>query len=263
MQTILLIGGDNRTKTAAQNLKEAGFAVDTLGLFYGDNGQIEDAHTVVFPVPATRDFETVNCALTDKKIYFRDIEERLSGKRILSGGKIPVKQPYTDYCADDEYAILNAVPTAEGAISFCIQNTPFTLYDSKILVVGYGRVAKILVSRLLSFKPDITVSARNRRDFGFIKADGLKYINTKDVLKQASSFDIIFNTVDAYFFEDLNVLESTLLIDLSSKGCTDFEAARQKGIKAYKLPGIPGKTAPETAGNILSRTLISLITENR
>ena len=261
MKKLIFLGGDSRTKIAYNSLKEKGFSTTSLGLFENDNGDILKCDTVIFPVPSTKDFKTVYCPLTDKKILFSDIKHLLKGKHIISGGKLPLDFSYTDILNDDFYAIQNAVPTAEGAISFCIENTPFTLFGSKVLVIGYGRVAKILVSRLQGFKCDITVSARKASDFAYINTLGDKYINTANVLDFIKEFDIVFNTIDVELFKNVSVLKDTLLIDLSTKGCTDFESARKNNIKAFKLPGIPAKTAPVTAGKILENTLYNLITK--
>lgn len=262
MQKILFIGGDSRIIFAMRQLKSKGFSVDSYGLVDNDSGNIEKADIIVFPVPATKDGITVNCPLTDKKILFSDIEEKLKGKKVFAGGKIPISEAYTSYCDNDYYAVLNAVPTAEGAISFCIENTPYTLFGSKILVIGNGRVAKVLISRLKAFKCDITVSARKALDFALIEADGLKVLNTSDVPEKAEDFDIIINTIDVKLFDDIGIFKDVMLIDLSSNGCLDFGTVKGTGVRAYKLPGLPGKCAPQTAGKILARTLYTFIDTN-
>ena len=262
MEKILFIGGDSRIIYAMHYLKSKGFSVDSYGLFENDCGNTEKADIIVFPVPATKDGLTVNCPLTDKIIPFSDIENTLKGKKIFAGGKIPINEPYTNYCDNDYYAVLNAVPTAEGAISFCIENTPYTLFKSKILIIGNGRVAKVLISRLKAFKCDITVSARKPLDFALIESEGLKYINTSYVPICAKDFDIIINTVDINLLDTSNLTKDVLLVDLSSKGCIDYKSIENSGFRVYKLPGIPGKTAPETAGIILAKTLSSFIDNN-
>ena len=56
--------------------------------------------------------------------------------------------------------------------------------------------------------------------------------------------------------------EKTLFIDLASKpGGIDFDAAAELGIKAIWALGLPGKTAPVTAGEIIAETVIDIITE--
>ena len=76
--------------------------------------------------------------------------------------------------------------------------------------------------------------------------------------------DIIFNTVDVKVIEDDDFKKCTasLIVDLSSKGGFNAAAAEENGITAIKAPGLPGKTAPQTAGEILARTVRDILTTN-
>lgn len=246
---------------AKQELERLGYSVKSLGLFENDNGEIEDADVVLLPVPTTRDGKNVFCPDTDKKIPLDAVYQAKENALILSCGCGFENTNYIDYLKLDSFCLLNAVPTAEGAIARAINDTPFCLWQSKVLVIGNGRVAKILTDRLVGLKCDVTVSARKTRDFAYLESLGIKHIHTNDVAKKADNFDIIFNTIDVPIFDDINTLKSCYLYDLSTKGCIDFEAARQNGIKAVKLPGIPGKVAPHTAGKIIAQTVNELIGE--
>jgi len=165
-----------------------------------------------------------------------------------------------DYGKDDAYCLLNAIPTAEGAIKLAIENTPFTLWGSRVLVIGCGRTGKILADRLKNIGCRVTVSARKQSDFALISAAGCRCEYTADIPKSLN-YDIIFNTVDVKVIPDDAFKECTasLIIDLSSKGGFDISAAQRCGITAIKAPGLPGKTAPETAGKILAKTVKEII----
>ena len=166
-----------------------------------------------------------------------------------------------DYNNLDSYALLNAVPTAEGAIKLAIENTPFTLWKSRALVIGYGRVGKILAHRLSALGSRVTVSARKPSDFAMIDAVGLTGVKTVELNLRPLDYDVIFNTVDVPVIADA-ALENTpcrCMIDLSSKGGFNLEAARKNGITAVKAPGLPGVIAPETAGEILAETVTEIV----
>lgn len=45
-------------------------------------------------------------------------------------------------------AVLNAIPTAEGAIQIAMEEMPVTIHGSKALVLGFGRVGKTLAKML-------------------------------------------------------------------------------------------------------------------
>ncbi|MBO4468731.1 MAG: hypothetical protein J5766_05460, partial [Clostridia bacterium] len=252
------LGGDKRGITAMKRLEDAGFAVESRGLFPGDDGDIEKADIIILPIPSTKDGRTVFCPLTNEIIPLDRVKNAAKGRFVITAN-YDFGENFTDILKLDGFAFLNAVPTAEGAIAYAVSNTPFTLWKSKILIIGNGRVARVLKDRLSGFGCHLTVSARKFKDFALLDTQNTKYIDTADVSGKAGGFDIIFNTVDAPLFPSPEVLKNALLIDLSSRGCIDFEAAKEKGINAVKLPAIPGRTAPETAGDIYAETLISVI----
>ena len=258
---ILIIGGDLRMNIAFDELKSQGYIVDSLGLKEDDNGKIEYADVVLLPVPTTRDGKNIFCPQSDKIIPLEYVKKATKNALILSCGYEFKDLNCIDYLKLDSFCFLNAVPTAEGAIAKAINDTPFCLWKTKVLVVGNGRIAKILADRLKALKCDITVSARKTRDFAHLDALGIKYIHTNEVAKKAMDYNIIFNTIDVKLFDELNSLKNCYLYDLSTKGCIDFDKAKQSGIKAQKLPGIPGKIAPLTAGKIIAQITHQLIGE--
>ncbi len=263
MRKVTIVGGDSRLKTVKNTLEKAGFTVDTVGLFQGDKGNISTSKIVVLPVPTTRDGVNVNTPLTGKIIPLSEVEEALgSDTTVLCCNYAFKNAKSTDYNCLDSYALLNAVPTAEGAIKIAIENTPFALWKAKVLVIGYGRVGKILADRLKGMGCYVTVSARKPSDFALITALNLEKCHTEHLNDLPLNYDIIFNTVD---FPVLNndALENTpckCIIDLSGKGGFDLEFAKELGITAIKAPGLPGIVAPKTAGEILAQTILDLIT---
>ena len=253
---VLIIGGDRRMLSARRELEKNGFYVDTLGLIEGDRGNISDADTVLLPAPATRDGININCPITKARIPLETLKKANPNTKIFGGGKHEISN-YTNYLALDEYALQNAVLTAEGALSYAIEHTDFSLWKSNVLVIGYGRVGKIITDRLNGFKPKLTVSARNPRDFAMLDALGFSHINTEAIESVSQRFDIVFNTVDIKFSErTAESLSGALFIDLSSYGGLPENAGERHNITYVKLPGIPGKTAPDTAGKIIAETVI-------
>lgn len=262
MKQITLIGGDRRLRIAEKELRDRGFLVNSIGLYENDNADLSKSDVVVLPVPSTKDGVTVFAPLVNRKIYLEDIEKRIpSGARVLTCSYSFKNISGTDYLNLDSYSLLNAVPSAEGAIKLAIENTDFTLWKSKVLVAGAGRVGKVLADRLKGMGAEVTVSARKTSDFSLLSALGYKYIHTKEINTPNLDFDIIFNTLDVNIIsnENLKSCKARLLIDLSTLGGFDLSAATECGIKAMNAPGLPGKSAPETAGKILAQTIIELI----
>ena len=262
MKKITVIGGDNRLKIVKERLEETGYAVDTLGLFTEESGDIKSSQIVVLPVPTTKDGLNLFTPLSHRKIPLSYIvENTTSNQLILSCNYLFEGRQCVDYGSLDSYALLNAVPTAEGALKLAIENTPYTLWKSRVLVIGYGRVGKILADRLKAFGCDVTVSARKPADFAMLDTLGFSYINTEQLNSVPLDYQIIFNTVDVKVLEDgtLEKCKCDLMIDLSTKGGFSLDAAEGCGIKAFKAPGLPGIIAPRTAAEILCNTLTYII----
>lgn len=262
MKKITVIGGDRRLQILKNSLTEMGYLVDSIGLEEDDTADIKTSRVIVLPVPTTKDGITVFAPFTSKRITLKEISEAVSRDQlILCCNYIFENKTCVDYGSLDSYALLNSVPTAEGAIKLAIENTPYTLWNSRVLVIGYGRVGKILSHRLKALGCDVTVSARKPSDFALLDAMGFKTLHTAHLNDKPLSFDIIFNTVDLKVLEDrsLKTTSASLLIDLSSLGGFSLSAAEENGIKAIKAPGLPGKVAPRTAAEILCKTVTHII----
>lgn len=262
MIKVTVTGGDERLRTAAKRLEAAGLTVGTIGLYETDTGCLEDSDAILLPVPTTKDGESVFAPFADRKIYLSEIARRTNSKQLILCCNYRFKEKNCiDYGALDSYSLLNAVPTAEGAIKLAIERTPFTLWRSRVLVIGCGRVGKILAARLAALGCNVTVSARKSADFAMLDTLGIKHINTETLNRSPLEYDIIFNTVDVRVIDDAALSRCTaeLIIDLSSKGGLDLSAAKSHGIEAFMAPGLPGITAPRTAGEILADTALQLI----
>ncbi len=259
MKKILIVGGDARMKILYDELLRRGHVVESLGLFDGDIGTPDSTFdAVILPVPSTRDGKNVYCPLINRNIPL-DLFDRMDEHvLLLTAAYIPHREHYIDYCSLDDYSLLNAVPTAEGAVSEAIIRTDYTIWNSRVLVIGYGRVGKVLADRLCGMRADVTVSARKPSDFAMLDTLGLSHIHTADVIKNIQNYDIIFNTVDHPVLNGAEEqLKKMLVIDLSTYGCVDADQMAKANI--IKLPALPGRIAPKTAGSILSNVITRII----
>ncbi len=260
---ILLVCGDRRQLIIKDNLEKQGHLVRHI--CYNSELNIDFSYfdAVIFPLPTTRDGVFVTNTLTDDKIKISDIVSRIKNQKILCGNYSFDDLSFIDYGKDESTAILNAVPTAEGAIAIAINNTPFTLWKSKCLVVGYGKIGKALSERLSCLGAKVTVSARRDTDLAFIDTKGFDSIITAQIGDTAHEYDIVFNTVDAPVIprEVLkNCQNNCLLIELASRPYgIDLKAAEELGLHVIMAGGLPGKVAPNTAAEILSSTIIKIL----
>ncbi|NLJ59423.1 MAG: dipicolinate synthase subunit DpsA [Firmicutes bacterium] len=164
---------------------------------------------------------------------------------------------------DDEIAIRNSIPTAEGALQIAMEEMPITIHGCNAVVVGFGRVGETMARVLLSLCANTVVCARNLAQLARASEMGASTLHISSLAMALSNADVVFNTVPAIVLTE-KTLESmspgSLIIDLASApGGTDFEAATRLGIKAILAPGLPGKVAPKTAGKILADSIPQLI----
>lgn len=247
----------------ADILKEKGFNVS---FYRSGKTRFSENDIVILPIPVTRDRIHINTAVNDEPICLEEILPKFAFAKLVIGGVF--KNEYvTDIVRRDDFAYYNAVPTAEGAISIAINNTDFTLWNANILVCGYGRVGKILVSRLKAFVPKLYVSARNNTDFSLLDCDGVKKIHTSRIADYIERFDIVFNTVEAEVFNQ-DVLskarKDTLFIELATANAGFCKkAVFENSIRFIEAPSLPGKTAYITAGKILSQTVLNVLHEKQ
>ena len=136
-----------------------------------------------------------------------------------------------------------------------MEETTYTLENSKVLVLGFGRVGKILCNRLNKLGLDVYCEARKETDLAWIKAYGYKEVPIEKLKENVCKMDIIFNTIP-FKILDKNLLilmnNQTLIIDLASyPGGVDFDAAKKLGIKAILASALPGKVAPNTTAEYI------------
>ena len=170
-----------------------------------------------------------------------------------------------DFLCREDFAVRNAVPTAEGAIQTAMENTAVTLHGSRCLVIGFGRIGRVLARMLRGIGAEVSVSARRADDMAWLAAEGYPALNTLRLEGALSGFDMIFNTVPANVLPHARLLElgrECLLIDLASPpGGIDKAAAEQLGLGCIHALNLPGRVAPKSAALILRDTLYDILRE--
>lgn len=273
-----VIGGDKRQKYLIESLYQDGHELFVSGFDdLSENEHIrkkslkdisDECDYVVLPVPVSSDFKTINAPYSLTPIIMDDEFKNLFQENVIFCGissRLGMKDNMKvfDYAAQESFAIKNAVPTVEGAVEIAMHESDIIIHRSKCLVIGFGRLGKVLAKTLKDLGANVTVSARKYSDFAWIKSSGYTCMNTHDI---NGTYDFIFNTVP-YMVLDRDTLKrcetKPLIIDLaSSPGGVDYGAADEFFIKTIKALAIPGKVSPKTAGEIIKYTIYELIEEN-
>ncbi len=274
----LILGGDLRQIACARCLQKKGYDVVLYGfydlylggLFAGQNlnEDLMRADYVLLPLPVTQDGEFLHTPLWDKKISLQQITNTLREETVVFGGMIRdgellQRKMVFDYAKNEEFLIKNAQITVEGAFHIAFSETPFSVFGSKILITGYGRIGKILAKIAQSLGAETYVAARKTGDLSWIELSGahpVRYDKLGDLLPH---MQIIFNTVPSPIFQKSRIEKihpDCLFIDLASvPGGIDWAVAKELGVKTIWALSLPGKIAPYSSGKIIADTVINLI----
>ena len=137
--------------------------------------------------------------------------------------------------------------------------TPVTVSGMRAAILGYGRVGRTLAQRMLALGAKVTAAARSPKDLAWAEADGCDPMPLSLFLDSPPWCAAVFNTIPARCIgrETLAKLSrETVIFELASDGGgVDPADAKELGISLIPLPSLPGKTAPETAGRIICRTV--------
>jgi dipicolinate synthase subunit A len=265
-----------RQVTVKKLLEEENFKVSAIGISEEETSldKIKKAEILILPIPVSGDGITLNAPFAKNKIMLSDVVERIDKNCLVLGAKMPKDLEldlknrgivYIDYFDREELIIRNAIPTAEGVIEIALSEMPITLFESKVLVIGYGRVGKVIAEKFKALGSDVCVSARKCADFAWIEEQGLKAVHTNSLEHEASGFDLVINTVPAEVLgedELKNIRDDALILDVASKpGGVDFEAAKRLGKNVIWALSLPGKTAPITSGKIIKETIMNILSE--
>lgn len=274
--TVCIIGGDLRQKRLGELLSGDGYTVRTIGLSGTDCdlSPLKSADIVIFPMPVSFDDVYINAPFSKKQIAFREALEQLSDNCFVLGGRISGETEeiltkkglkFADYYNREELIVKNAIPTAEGALEIAFSEMPVTIFGSKSLVIGFGRVGKVMAKKLKALESQVTVSARKYADFAWIEEGGMNAIHTEDLAVFAGDYDLIINTVPSMVLTEevlKRVREDALIIDLASKpGGVDFSAAKRLSRNVIWALSLPGKTAPVTSGEIIKEAITNILAE--
>lgn len=236
---------------------------------------IDFCKIIIGPIPFSRDGMFLNTNQNVKKISIKEILNTMEKQILIAGNfseefeKLAKENKFQiiDLMKKEELAILNAIATAEGTIPIMIEETENNLQDCNILILGFGRIGKVLASKLKGLANKIVCTARKQEDLAWIEAYGYEAIKTEEFYLNLNQYDIIINTIPKMILtkEKLKMVSpKSLLIDLASKpGGIDFEAAKEKKIKTIWALGLPGKVAPESSAKYIKKIIDEEIKKER
>lgn len=285
--TVTVLGGDDRELVLIPALAAQGARVRAVGfprlpqlevaeLVSNLPQAVQGADVVVLPMPGTDDEGIIRAVYSPTKLILTEEVIQSIPRRavIFIGSARPFLREWVaryglklvEIAEEDEVAVLNSIPTAEGAIQLAMQELPITIHGARAFVLGFGRVGQTLARCLLGLGAEVTAVDRKPAARARAFEMGCRPLPFASLAAEIGRAEVIFNTVPAMVL-DATVLAKvsphSVIIDLASApGGTDFQAAAALGIKAILAPGLPGKVAPRTAGQILARVMPRLIRQH-
>ena len=277
IQTFAVIGGDARQHHLAEQLMSAGFAVschqipgltDTHASLHA---AVENAQAVVLGMPALQSPTLIRTQ--DGGLPLASLLESVSGGTYVFGGKLapaaallaqyPVRA--IDYAESEPLAAANALPTAEGAIELALHHTKGTISGSRVLVVGFGRIGKLLSLKLQALGAHVTVAARKPADRTLAVALGLRADETGRFARGLYQYTCVCNTVPAPVFSahQLRALQpGCVFIDLASgAGALEADTPIPDTIQYLHALALPGKCAPAAAAAAIKDEILRTLHE--
>ena len=237
-----VIGGDLRIVKLIKMLVEDSNIVYTYGIENSEELKenksiiicdklldvIKNADIIIGPIPFSSNGKDINSPFSDKKISIKEFIDTIDKKTLIAGSITPEIYDLTnnknikiiDIMKNEELAILNAISTAEGAIEIIIANTNNIIHKSNILILGFGRIGKVLAKKLSGLSANVTCAARKAEDLAWIKTYGYNETNILSMGENLSKYDTIINTVPHPILNEENlkyVKKDCLLVDLASK----------------------------------------------
>ena len=264
-----VIGGDNRYTWAAKRLREDGIPVKCWYVPELENQaeRLEDAlqgaDLVLLPMwPFRQEMLEVGGETIPAALLPRILAEHAT----LVAGQFPTETEAwlqqqgmccVSYLEQEPYQLRNASVTAEGAVYLLLHHMKRTVQQANILVIGYGRIGRFLVRKLTAQGANVTVAARRSAQRTELELLGLKTVQTGVYETGLERYDAVVNTVPSQVIHDTQakqIAPDCVCIEVASAPGGFPERMKQAG-RVVMGNALPGKTAPQTAGESLAKAV--------
>lgn len=229
---------------------------------------------IIMPLPCSTDGIFLNAPFCRKSIPIESLTTIATEDCTIFGGGISkdIDEMFTsrglqvfDFTKREEFNVYNAIATSEGAIQITLEELPETISGQKVLILGFGRISKVLANTLKNMGALVTISARKYSDLAWAEVYGYNSLHISKLESSLPCYNIVYNTVptmilDAYRLNLLN--KDCLIIDLASRpGGVDFQYCNDKNLKVIWALSLPGKTSPVSAGRYIGIAVENILND--
>ena len=183
-KAITVVGGDLRIVKLVEMLIDDGYKVYTYALENSEEllsldgvemcptlqEAVSYSKVVVGPVPLSSDRRRISSPFGRNIVELEDFIEALKGKYLIAGNINITEQldnmgvQYTDLLKREEFSVLNTIATAEGTIQIAMEETQRTVHGTNVLIMGFGRIGKVLAKMLDGIGAKVSCEARKNED---------------------------------------------------------------------------------------------------
>ena len=163
-----IIGGDRRQEELLALLRRDGYTVAACGVA----GEMDwdaavAAEVVILPLPLCKEGDTLN--IEGPRRGAGALFRQLRRDQLILAGQVKPAQAalaaeldlkLVDYFQREELTVANAAATAEGTVQVILEHLERSLLGSQCLVLGFGRIGKLLCHRLTAMGTRVTAAAR-------------------------------------------------------------------------------------------------------
>ena len=262
---LLILGGDQRNRIVLDILRERGFSVE-----YFSDTRRENTQAILQHISQT-EYQLLPMMLAEQPICGlarAELFEACPAHSHVFGGA--ATQHWIKACQDKGHCLVqllqnetlaaeNAYYTAEGAIGLVQELSKASMYQTKCVVVGSGRIATALCRMLKIHTPYVTVLARNKKRMAEL---ALQQIGCLEIEQQGNAFEnaeIVFNTVPDTIIDPgalCKMAKTGIYVELASApyGCP-WERIPD-GIHKVLGNGLPGKRFPFSAAKSMAEVMV-------
>ena len=254
--TLFLDESDERLNFCFSILKDNGFIVKNFN--YSDIKKIKRNDCLVFSPSLKINLDLINKLPNKIRIFAGNITsdcfEVIKQKEIK----------YINFMQNEEFVLKNANLTAEGVLSKLIENTPSSIFEQNILILGGGRVAKAVGKLFKNLKLNFTFCTKQEAEIKKLKTLSKNILNWDKLKLELKMYDVVINTIPCEIFDKKDA-------KLFNENCTFFEIASKKclndknfkKLKYILCPSLPGKYTPKSAGNLIAEEIIKNLKEEK
>ena len=188
------------------------------------------------------DSTTVICGKINEEISSIFISKNITHKNVME---------------DEIFTIKNANLTAEGTLSLIIENSPKSIFESNILILGAGRIAKALAILLGRLGVKYSIARFNKEKF----PECFTYCNSclfgENFVNHLQSFDVIVNTIPKVIFDKekiKKIKKDSILIETASVDCLDRDLV--ENFTFIHAPALPQRYSAQTAAKIMLESIL-------